>query len=58
MRLMNIRKQAKDTLEKVSDASMTVVATSEWATIALVAVAAVSLLALGIGLLNLGKVSR
>jgi hypothetical protein len=39
---------AKDTLEDVQEASRRVVATTEWATVALIAVSAVSLLALGI----------
>jgi hypothetical protein len=53
---MNIRKKAhealdasKATLDDVSAASRQVVATTEWATVALIAVAAVSVLALGIG---------
>lgn len=45
---MNLRRSAKKTLEDVSDASATVVDATQWATIALVAVAAVSLLALGV----------
>lgn len=47
---MNLRKRAKETLEDVSDASKKVVDSTEWATIALVAVAAVSLLALAVSL--------
>jgi hypothetical protein len=52
---MNIRGKARDALdgartaaEDVSTASRKVIQTTEWATVALVAVAAVSLLALGI----------
>lgn len=52
---MNIRGKAhralddaRSTLDDVSEASKKIVATTEWATVALVAVAAVSLLALGI----------
>ena len=52
---MNIRRKANDALDgartamdDVSAASQRVIATTEWATVALVAVAAVSLLALGI----------
>lgn len=47
---MNLRKKAKETLSDVSDAAERVVDSTEWATIALVAVAAVSLLALGIAI--------
>lgn len=50
-----LRSQAKDavaaareTLDDVSEASKKVVATTEWATVALIAVSAVSLLALGL----------
>jgi hypothetical protein len=39
---------AKETLQDVQVASQRVVATTEWATVALIAVSAVSLLALGI----------
>lgn len=39
---------ARDTLDEVSAASRRVVETTEWATVALIAVSAVSLLALGI----------
>lgn len=52
---MKLRTQAKDaldsardTLEDVQEASRRVVATIEWATVALIAVSAVSLFALGI----------
>jgi hypothetical protein len=45
---MNLRKKAEETLSDVSDAAERVVDSTEWATVALVAVAAVSLLALGI----------
>jgi hypothetical protein len=44
--MMNIRKHAHETLGDVSDASKKVVGATEWATVALVAVAGVSLLAL------------
>ena len=46
---MKLRSQAKETLDDVSVASRRVVETTEWATVALIAVAAVSLFALGIG---------
>lgn len=46
---MNLRNQAKDTLDDVTEASRRVVETTEWAAVALIAVAAVSLFALGIG---------
>ncbi|MFF8495188.1 hypothetical protein ACF06O_30670 [Streptomyces albidoflavus] len=45
---MNLRKQASASLSDVSDASRRVVETTEWATVALIAVSAVSLFALGI----------
>ncbi|MFV6033153.1 hypothetical protein [Streptomyces sp. NPDC056264] len=46
---MNLRREAKGTLDDVSEASRRVIETTEWATVALIAVAAVSLFALGIG---------
>ena len=46
---MKLRSQASQALEDVSGASRRVVETTEWATVALIAVSAVSLLALGIG---------
>lgn len=52
---MNLRKQAKDTMESVTDASKTVINTTEWATVALITVSAVSLIALGIAIIALGK---
>jgi hypothetical protein len=62
---MNIRRQAKEaiekasgTLEDVSTASKKVVTSTEWATIALVAVAALSVVALAIGVIALGKASN
>lgn len=45
---MNLRKKASKTLEDVSEASKSVIEGTEWATVALVAVAAVSLLALAV----------
>jgi hypothetical protein len=45
---MNLRKKAQETLEGVQGASKAVVDSTEWATIALIAVAAVSVLALGL----------
>lgn len=42
----------------VSDASKKVVETTEWATVALIAVAAVSVLALGVGLVALSRSSN
>lgn len=50
---MNLRKRAKDTLDDVSDASRQVVDSTQWATVALVAVAAVSVLALAVGIVAL-----
>lgn len=62
---MNIRRQAKeaidkasDTLENVSTASKKVVASTEWATVALVAVAALSVVALAVGVIALGKANN
>jgi hypothetical protein len=52
---MNLRKKAKDTLEDVSDASRQVIDSTQWATVALVAVAAVAVLALGVGLVALAE---
>lgn len=50
---MNLRKKAKETLEDVSRASGKVVDSTEWATVALVAVAAVSVFALAIAVVAL-----
>lgn len=52
---MNLRKKAKDALDDVSDASRQVVDSTQWATVALVAVAAVSVLALAVGLVALAE---
>ena len=46
---MNLRKKAQETMSDVSDASRQVVDSTQWATVALVAVAGVSVLALLIG---------
>lgn len=43
---MNLRRQAKKTMDDVAAASRSVVTGTEWATVALVGVAAVSVLAL------------
>jgi hypothetical protein len=48
---MNLRRKAKEALEEVSDAARTTVDTTQWATVALVCVSAVSLVALSISLL-------
>jgi hypothetical protein len=45
---MKLRTQARDTLVDVQEASAQVVRTTEWASVALIAVSAVSLFALGI----------
>lgn len=45
---MKLTRQAKETLEDVTTASRRVVDSTEWATVALVAVAAVSVLALAV----------
>lgn len=52
---MTIRKQARETMTDVSDASKKIVASTEWATVALIAVAAVSLFALSIGIIALNR---
>lgn len=52
---MNLRRKAKDALEDVSEASRQVVDSTQWATVALVAVAAVAVLALGVGLVALAE---
>lgn len=55
IRPMNLRKKAADTLADVSTASRQVVDTTEWATVALVAVTALSLLGLIVGCVALRK---
>jgi hypothetical protein len=50
-----LRDQAVATMSHVSEASIKVVGVSEWATIALVAVAAVALLALGVAVIALSR---
>lgn len=50
---MNLRRKAKEALEDVSDAARTTVDTTQWATVALVCVSAVSLVALSIALLSI-----
>jgi hypothetical protein len=55
---MNLRKKAQETLSDVSDASRQVVDSTQWATVALVAVAAVSLLALGVAVTALISSNR
>jgi hypothetical protein len=52
---MGIRDKAKQTMTDVSDASKKVVETTNWATVALIAVAAVSLLALGVGVVAISR---
>jgi hypothetical protein len=55
---MNLRKKADAALSDVSDASRTVVNTTQWATVALVAVTALSLVGLMVGCVALRKVSN
>jgi CHASE3 domain sensor protein len=62
---MNLRKKAHETAEKaqetlsdVSAASKKVVASTEWATVALVGVAAVSVIALIVGVVALNRSTR
>lgn len=52
---MKLRDRARSTLDDMSNASTQVIETTSWATVALIAVAAVSVLALSIGLVALGK---
>jgi len=52
---MKITSKARQTLDDVSDASRTVIGTAEWATVALVAVAMVSVLALGVATVALHR---
>lgn len=52
---MELRRKAKKALEDVSDASRQVVDSTQWATVALVSVAAVSVLALAVGLVALAR---
>lgn len=54
---MKLLSQADETLAGLSDASRRVIETTEWATIALVCVAAVSVLALLVGTIALGRTS-
>lgn len=56
--MLNLRKQASETLTDITDASKKVVTTTEQASIALLAVAAVSLLALGVAVIALEVVVR
>lgn len=55
---MNLRRHAKEALDDVSSASKKIVTSTEWAAVALVAVATVSILALGIGLIALHKAGK
>lgn len=52
---MNLRTKAKETLNDVSTAAEKVVETAGWSTVALVAVAAVAMLALGVGVIALSR---
>lgn len=56
--MVNLRKQAEETLKDVSQASVKVGETVEWAGPALLAVAGVSLIALLVAAYALGKVSN
>jgi hypothetical protein len=56
--MLNLRKQASETLSEITDASKKVVTTTEQASIVLLAVAAVSLLALGVAFIALEVVVR
>ena len=50
---MELRRKAKKALDDVSDAARQTVDTTQWATVALVSVAAVSVLALGLAVVAL-----
>lgn len=52
---MKLFTQARETMDDVSTASVKVVQTTEWATVALIAVAACSLLALGVAVYALNR---
>lgn len=52
---MNLRRKAKDALQDVSDASAQVIDTSQWATVALVSVCMVSVLALVVAVAALNR---
>ena len=55
MNMLKLTRQAKETLEDVSTASRRVVDTTEWASVALITVAAVSLLALTVAIVSLNR---
>lgn len=55
MKMLNLRRQASETMTDVSDAAKKTITTTEWATVALVAVAGVSLLALAVALVALSR---
>lgn len=57
-RMVNLRKQAEETMKDVSDASVKVGETAEWARMLPLAVAGVSLVALLVAVYALGKVSN
>lgn len=57
MNMLKLTRQAKETLEDVSTASRRVVDTTEWASVALITVAAVSLLALTVAIVALNRSS-
>lgn len=52
---MKLTDRAHKTMTDVSEASKTVISTTEWATIALIAVTMVSVMALGIGITALTR---
>lgn len=49
--------EGREAVRDVSEASRQVITTTSWASVALVAVAAVSVLALGVGLIALHRIS-
>lgn len=57
MNMLNLRRQASETMTDVSDAAKKTISTTEWATVALVAVAGVSLLALALAVIALNRSS-
>lgn len=56
--MLNLRRQASETMTEVSDAAKKTITTTEWATVALVAVAGVSLLALAVALVALSRSAK
>lgn len=58
MNMLQIRRQAAETLSEVTTASRKVTATSEFAVCVLLAVTAVALLALGVAVIALTRITK